>query len=516
MKTLAQLLAHVPHTANGDFTLPISHVAYDSRKVEHGSLFVAIKGVHTDGHRFIANALAHGAVAVVYDDPDQAPPSHVPSALVENAKIALSPIAAAFYDYPAHKLDIIGITGSKGKTTTTFLTAAALEASNELVGFISTVDFKIGAKQWSNKTRQSTPESLEVQAMLFDMVQAGCRYAVVESTSHGLSPRWNRLGDVAYDIALITNVTREHLDYHGTVEQYRQDKAEMFRLMAHSPTTKIILDEAIQPQKYAIVNADDPHAQLYRDAAGMSVQHVSYGIHAPNVDIRATEIESTSQGLGFTVITPRGSYPLKLQLVGTFYVYNVLAALSVCYARNIDLADAIQRLEQISGINGRMDQVNCGQPFTVLVDYAHNPDSFEQVMGMMRPLTKNRLIAVFGSAGERDTGKRAIQGAIAAKWCDLIYLTDEDPRGEDSMTILHDIAGGAVEAGKVINQNCWLIPDRRTAIKAAFANAQAGDVILLLGKGHEGSIIYAHGDMPWNEREVACEELHALGYVVTL
>lgn len=512
MKSFAELLLHVTHQASGDHYVAISNVAYDSRKVRPGALFVAIKGVHVDGHRYIATAVEQGAVAVVYDDPHQAPPATIPSALVADAKVALSPIAAAFYDYPAQQLEVVGITGSKGKTTTTFLTAAALEASGELVGFMSTVDFKIGQRQWANKTRQSTPEALEIQAMLREMVEAGCSYAVVESTSHGLSPRWNRLGDCAYDVALITNVTHEHLDYHGTVEQYRADKAQLFQLLATSPSQKSILGQPTLVEKVAIVNADDPHAAQFRAAAGEQVRHLSYAIHA-EADLRATEIVSTSKGLRFTAITPQGNFALNLQLVGTFYVYNVLAALSVCVARGVDLAAAIQRLEAIPGINGRMEQVELGQPFSVLVDYAHNPDSFEQVMSMLRPLTQGRLIAVFGSAGERDLAKRPIQGQIAAKWCDLLYLTDEDPRAEDSLHILQEIAAGAQAEGKIIDQNCWLIPDRRTAIEQALTTAQAGDVVLLLGKGHEGNIIYASGDIEWNEHAEAERALQALGYI---
>ncbi len=511
MKPLHELLAHVQHTAQGDRNVVISAIAYDSRRVAPGGLFVAIKGIHTDGHQHISAALASGAVAVVYDDPDQPPPAAVPAALVASAKVALSPIAAAFYDYPAHQLDVIGITGTKGKTTTTFLTAAALEASGAAVGFLSTVDFKIAGRQWANSTRQSTPESLDVQAMLRQMVEAGCRYAVVESTSHALSPLWNRLGDCAYDIALITNVTHEHLDYHGSVEQYRQDKAQLFRLLATSPRQKIIAGTATSPRKVAIVNADDPYAALYREAAGETAQHFSYAIHAA-ADVRASAIESTSRGLSFTVTTPVGTYRLNLQLVGTFYVYNVLAALTVCLAREIDLGAAIDRLEHITGISGRMDQIKQGQPFSVLVDYAHNPDSFDQVMGMMRPLTAGRLIAVFGSAGERDRAKRAIQGAIAARWCDVLYLTDEDPRGEDGLAIIEEIAAGARAEGKQIGTDCHLIPDRRTAIRTALIEAQPNDVVLLLGKGHEGSIIYASGSLPWDERAVACEELRSLGY----
>lgn len=505
----ADVLAAVPHTAQGELDQVISGLAYDSRRVEPGYVFVAIRGTHVDGHVYIQQALERGAVAVVYDDPLQPPPAHIPAALVASSLVALSALSAAWFNYPGRQLDVVGITGSKGKTTTTFLTAAVLEAEGAQVGFMSTVDFKIAGRQWPNKTRQSTPEALETQAMLREMVAAGCRYAVVESTSHGLSPRWNRLGDCEYDIAVITNVTHEHLDYHGSVEQYRQDKAELFRMLQSSATIKQIQGAPVQLRKVAIVNADDPHAALYREAAGPDVQQLAYGVHTA-ADLRATEIESTSRGLRFMLHAPDGIFPVRLQLVGTFYVYNVLAALTVGYARGIDLALAIERLAAISGINGRMDQVNQGQPFSVLVDYAHNPDSFEQVMRMMRPLALKRLIALFGSAGERDREKRPLQGAIAARWCDVLILTDEDPRGEDSHAILEEIAAGAASAGR--REACLLIPDRREAIKTALGMAEPGDVVLCLGKGHEGTIIYARGDMAWDERRVVEEELTALGY----
>ena len=507
---LNQLLAAIPHTAFGDQHIAITNISYDSRTIQPGGLFVAIRGYHSDGHQFIEAAINNGAVAVVYDDPQQAPPHHISAAQVTNSKIALAPLAAAFYAYPAHKLDVIGITGSKGKTSTTFLTAAALEASGASVGFISTVDFKIAGQQWANTTRQSTPEALEIQAMLNQMVDAGCRYAVVESTSHGLSPRWNRLGECAFDIALITNVTHEHLDYHGSVEQYRQDKAELFRALTHSPVHKQIKGQRIKPVKVAIVNADDPHADIYIQAAGSQVRHLRYGIHAPTLDLRAYDIKASSSGTRFKLQAPCGQYDVNLHLVGPFYVYNVLAALSVASARNIDLQQAIARLETITGIEGRMEQVIQGQPFSVLIDYAHNPDSFEQVMSMMRPLTKGRLIAVFGSAGERDKEKRFLQGAIAARWCDLIFLTDEDPRGEDRHMILEDIAQGVASGGK--RDKCVLVADRQTAIYQAFQTAQADDVVLLLGKGHESSIIYADHSVPWNERSVAQASLAQLGY----
>ena len=349
--------------------------------------------------------------------------------------------------------------------------------------------------------------------MLHEMVEAGCHYAVVESTSHALSPRWNRLGNCEFDIAVITNVTHEHLDYHGSVEQYRQDKAELFRMIQRTPEQKEINGSMITLPKIAIINGDDQNASIYREAAGSEAIILEYGIHATNLDIRATDIDASIEGTHFKLVTPNGTYTVELQLVGPFYVYNALAALTVAYARNIDLQRAIQQLEAITGVEGRMERINQGQPFNVLVDYAHNPDSFEQVMSMMKPLTKGRMIAVFGSAGERDQEKRSLQGAIAAKWCELLILTDEDPRGEDSLKILEDIAEGVAKEGK--QESCILIPDRKAAIHRAFQEAQSGDLVLLLGKGHEGSILYDSGSIPWNEKQVAQQLLISMGYDLT-
>lgn len=546
---LGELLTGQPDArVHGPTDIEISNIAYDSRAVRPGGLFVAIKGFHTDGHTYIPQAIEHGAVAVVVDErywhPEirdwrleigerssaQSPISNLQSPtvlVVPNSRTALAPIAAAFYRHPGAQMRVVGITGTDGKTTTTFLTSAVLEAGGHTTGLIGTVDFKIAGRQWANETRQSTPEALEVQAMLREMADAGCDYAMLESTSHALSARWNRLGGAQFDVAVLTNVTHEHLDFHGSVEQYRRDKARLFEMLGEGqePRTKnqepgysdSVLSSrfsVLKRRKVAIVNADDPHHQLFLDAAPASAKRLTYGIHNP-ADVRAYDVAASQHGLRFRVATPWGGAQLNLKLTGDFNVANALAALTVGLAEGVPLDAAVRALEAIPGVRGRMERIEQGQPFTVLVDYAHTPGAFEKLMSIVRPLTSGQLIAVFGSAGERDREKRAIQGQVAARYCDFLVLTDEDPRLEDREAIIDEIAAGVESAGRGRASPCRYlrIPDRPAAIRAAFEHARTGDIVLLLGKGHESCIIYANEKVPWDEAAAARAALRQLGYV---
>lgn len=505
---LAELLSKLAiiHT-QGSLATPIRSVAYDSRSVQPGSLFVAVPGFHSDGHAYIVQALERGAAAILYEDASWDGRLHVPAARVASTRVALAAVSAALYGYPGQQMRVVGITGTDGKTTTTFLTSVALEAGGKSTGMIGTVDFKIAGRLWSNETRQSTPEAPEIQALLREMAEAGCSHAVLESTSHALSARWNRLGECAFDLAVLTNVTHEHLDFHGTVEQYRRDKARLFELLGEPASGPH------KQRKFAIVNADDPHHQMFLDAAPASAERLTYAIYAP-ADIRADMIITSRAGLQFRVTTPWGVGMADLLLTGDFNIYNSMAALAVALAEGVDLQSALASLGQVPGVRGRMERISAGQPFTVLVDYAHTPGSFEKVMAIVRPLTTGRLIAVFGSAGERDREKRPIQGQTAARFCDLLFLSDEDPRFEDRHIILAEIAAGVEQANRQREQPCeyQIIPDRRQAIQAALAAAQPGDIVLLLGKGHESCIIYGAEKTPWNESAVARTVLAELGY----
>jgi UDP-N-acetylmuramoyl-L-alanyl-D-glutamate--2,6-diaminopimelate ligase len=510
MATLRELLAGAAVLqAEGPLDIAVAGLAYDSRKVVPDGLFVAIRGQHADGHAFVGQAVGRGAAAVVVDARhwEGQAPEGVTMVTTLDSRVALAPLAAAFYGYPGSKLRTVGITGTKGKSTTTDLTSQVLDGCGMSSGLISTVDFKVGARRWANSTRQSTPEALEVQALLAEMVAAGCEAAVVEATSHALSARWNRLGGCLFDVAVFLNLGHEHLDYHGSIEQYRADKTRLFELLGERAP-------GVPPRRsepWAIVNADDPSHAFFLAAAPSSAQRLTFGVQA-GADVQARHVQAGPSGATLAVATPWGEAALQLRLPGLFNVSNALAALSVALCQGAPVDLAARALAAAHGPRGRMEPVVAGQPFDVIVDYAHNPDSFAQVLGMLRPLTAGRIIAVFGSAGERDLAKRPIQGEIAARHCELLILTDEDPRGEDREAIIAAIAQGAERAGRREGKGYLRIPDRAAAIDAAMAAARPGDLVLLLGKGHEGSIIYADYSLPWDEAAEARRALAALGY----
>jgi UDP-N-acetylmuramoyl-L-alanyl-D-glutamate--2,6-diaminopimelate ligase len=521
---LRNLLLSLP-TARifGPDDVSIKNLTYDSRQIQPGDLFIAIKGFHTDGHAYIPQAIERGAAAVVVDErywaSDQ---QHVvsivgrsPLVVVPDSRVALASLAAAYYGYPGRSLGVVGVTGTKGKSTTTDLVSRVLEGGGYCTGMISTVDFKVADRRWPNKTRQSTPEALEVQALLREMVEASCDYAVIEATSHALSASWNRLGHCGFDVAVFLNLSHEHLDFHGTFEQYRRDKSRLFEMLGEGCNDEEAplypSSVSVHRAKITIANADDPNHRFFLDVAPALAQRLTYAIDAP-ADVHAHDITATPNGTALQVTTPWGKSPLRLNIPGSFNVLNGLAALSVALTQGVPLERAIAALEQIDGIRGRMERIDAGQPFSVIVDYAHSPASFEQVLSMLRPLTPGRLIAVFGSAGERDRAKRPLQGAMAARYCDFLVLTDEDPRGEDRMAIINEIAAGVEQAGKSIHHDYASIPDRAAAIRAAFAAARPSDLVLLLGKGHEGNIIYADHTLPWDEMAEARAALREMGY----
>ncbi len=479
--------------------LDITGIAYDSRKIMPGGLFVAVRGTHTDGHRYLRDAFQRGARAAVGEEP--APNDLPPGAVyvqVRDSRRDLAWLADTFYDHPSWKLGLIGITGTKGKSTTTNLIASIFQSVGLKSGLMSTLNFRIGDHDWENETRQTTQESLENHAMLAEMVRQDVRYAVVETSSHGLA--LHRVTGMVYDVGIVTNITSEHLEFHGTVEQYRRDKARLFEGL--DPTA----EKGLGAKKAAILNRDDSSYDYLLPFCRVPI--TTYAIEQA-ADIRAVDLDLSGAASRFRVVTPAGEARIETPLIGRFNVYNCLATIAAGYTQGISLEKMRETLMQISGIPGRMERIDCGQPFSVIVDYAHTPDSLEQVLRLLRPLTTGRLIAVFGSAGERDTQKRPRQGAISAQLADLTFLTDEDCREEDPEKILHEIAAGALAAGAEIGKNLWLIVDRRQAIGAAFDAARPGDTVLLAGKGHEHCIIVGREMLPWDEREVARELLRA-------
>ena len=508
----------------------ISSIAYDSREIEPGGIFFALEGTHTSGHGFIEAALERGAAAVVHSRPIESRRQGIVYLRVENTRAALSPLSAAFWGRPSEKLRVIGVTGTDGKSTTVGLIHQLLELTGCAAGSVSTLGFNIGEGPEVNPRRQSTPEAPEIHALLRGMLDAGRDYAVLEATSHALSPRNSRLADVDFNAAVFTNVTSEHLDFHGDPDTYRADKARLFAAAAVSA----------DPDAFGVVNADDPHAELFIAAAGEKPVF-TYGLKRGDVDLHASCCSPEPSGTAFTLITPSGSRNVFINLPGLYNVENTLAALcTVAEIRNENPLNFAEFCRELRGIKGRMEPVPGSMPFHVMVDYAHSPGSFEKILPFLKGLagspdrddfpgsagragsprpagspgsSQGRLITVFGSAGERDTEKRGEQGRIASLHADIIILTEEDPRGENPGGILEDIARGAEGSkGMRRGEDLFLIPDRRDAIRRAFTIARPGDMVALLGKGHERSIIRADGPVPWDEAEECRRALREMGF----
>ncbi len=482
-------------------------LAYDSREVRPGWLFAALEGQHTDGHRYADQAVENGAAAVLHGRPLPAARPGVAYLRVADPRRALSALADAFHGRPSRRLEVVGVTGTDGKSTTVFLIHQLLCALGRRAGFLSTVSFQAGGGLRPNSLRQSTPEAPEVHALLAEMADAGMRYAVLEATSHGLSERTGRLADVRFQAAVCTNITHEHLEFHGTFEQYRSDKANLFRALDRAEEVQ---DAA---RRFGVANADDP-GHAYLAAQTRRPVHL-YGMRGAadgqdEAELTAHDFAGDLEGSRFRLRWPGGQAEARLALPGQHNVENLLAAcLAVHRLLDVPFAELLPLLPGLRGVPGRLQPVRAGQPFRVIVDYAHTPEAFARVLPFARAQTPGRLIAVFGSAGERDTAKRPLQGEVASRHCDVLVLADEDPRGEDPQSILRQIAAGC-RLGP--GQELLLEPDRRKAIHEAIRRAGPGDAVLLLGKGHEGSIIYSGGSLPWNEEEVAREALRALGY----
>ena len=482
---------------DGASDLEVRGISYDSRKARPGSLFVAIPGFHRDGSEFVADAVAKGAIAVVAERTIDA---RVPVAVVPDVRAALADLCAEFFDHPTDTLKVVGVTGTDGKTTTVHLVSDVLEAAGQRTGYATTVDFKLVDREWSNDTRQSTQEALELQEFCAELLVAGGTWGVLETTSHALALR--KIRGIDIDIAVFTNLSPEHLDFHGTLQAYLEAKGILFELLVAGR------DKGIP--KAAVLNADDPHWQyLAHRAAGARI--ITYGIDAL-ADVQGTLRSADANGSSLDIAAFGERVALRLSLVGRFNVHNALAATGAGLAAGATLAQCRDALARARPVRGRMDRIDAGQPFTVIVDYAHTPESLEKVLALLRPLTPGKLIAVFGSAGERDRTKRPKLAAAASKYADRIFITQEDPRLEDPAVILAEIEAGAIEAGKRRDRDYRVIDDRTEAIGAAIGEAAAGDTVLLAGKGHEGSIIVGEDKHPWDEAATARAALRARGF----
>jgi len=503
MKTIQEIIKDItPVNVSGDLKQTVSSLEFDSRNVREGALFFALEGVHVDGHDYIEQAIHQGASVVVHSRKLEIQPRGVTYIQVENTRKAMSPLSAAFYDYPSKEMKIIGVTGTDGKSSTVSFIHQLLEMEGKAAGYLSTVSFKTGDRIDSNPYRQSTPEAPQIQALLREMVNNGKKYAVLEATSHGLSEKNSRLVDVAFDAAVLTNVTHEHLEFHGTVEQYRLDKANLFKMIASSE----------EEDAFGVVNDDSQWGEIYMDAVGEKPVFL-YSLKDRDADLWGSGYDSDHQGIDFTLHVPNGEKEVRLNMPGLFNVENAMAALlTVSELLEEDVLDLADHLKDLTGVTGRMAPIEGDQPFSVMVDYAHTPGAFEKLLPMIRSDVKGKLIVLFGSAGERDVEKRSEQGEIAEDYADIILLCDEDPRGEDPMDIIRDIAEGITS--KDLDKTLFLIPDRKEAMRKALSMAGQDDMVLTLGKGHESSIIYEDGPRPWNEQAVLKELLMEMGFSV--
>lgn len=495
MRTLATLAAAVPGAElSGDGATLIEDIQYDSRLVVPGTLFAALRGGYVDGHTFVQNAIERGAAAVLID---RRPEYAIPAIVVPDSRTALTPVSAEFFSHPSKELSVVGITGTDGKTTTSYLTDAILGHAGHSTGVIGTVSVKIGTEVVQHETRQTTPESLEIQRLLRQMVDAGVHWAILEATSHGLAQ--HRLDDVEFDIAAVTNITHEHLEFHKTIEAYRAAKAMLFERVSRTHGD-------------AVINFDDEGARSVIEQA-FGCRTMVYSIAEPSADIFAHDVEIGVDGSQFQVSTHGRTVSFKSPLVGGFNVENALCAIGISLAAGVELDQIAAGLRDVPPIPGRMERVDAGQPFSVIVDYAHTPESLAKLLALLRQLSPaSRIIAVSGSAGERDVPKRALQGGVSARFADFSIFTTEDPRFEDAATIIEQIAEGAEATGAKSGEDYLTIVDRTEAIAEAFNQALPGDIVLLAGKGHERSIIWGADKTPWNEAEVARQLLHARGY----
>lgn len=458
--------------------LQIGALAYDNRLVVPGTLFFCVPGFATDGHVFAPDAVAHGAVGLVVErllDLD------VPQVVVESVRAAMAPAAAAMYGDPTAELQTVGVTGTNGKTTSAFLVRALLEADGRPTGLLGTVKSVIGGVE--HDVQRTTPEAIDLQRTFRTMVQAGDRACVMEVSSHALALR--RADAIHFAAAIFTNLTQDHLDFHPTMEAYFEAKRLLFC--------------GAEPPGASVVNADDAYgARLAAELA----RPITFALRASDADYRATDVRTDLDGSRFTVATPHdGPVLLHSPLRGEFNVYNVLGALAAARALDVPVATCVEAIATAGQVPGRFETIDEGQPFAVLVDYAHTPDSLENVLRAARPLTEGRLHVVFGCGGDRDRGKRPVMGEIARRLADRVIVTSDNPRSEDPEAIIAEILAGS--GPHVIHD-----ADRKAAIGRAIADADPGDVVVIAGKGHEQGQEFARGrKIPFDDVTVAREIL---------
>ena len=495
--TVTQLLAALRGQVEvleqrGDTSRPVHAIADDSRAVTRGTLFVAVKGERVDGHEFVEQAIKAGAVAVIAQSPVTS--GSLAFAVVTDSRKALGLLGSRFHGDPSARLKMIGVTGTNGKTTTTYLCKALLEGIGRRVGLIGTVGYQIG--QETLPASHTTPGALDLQELLAKMVESGLTSAVMEVSSHALA--LDRTAGCEYDVAVFTNLTQDHLDFHHTMDEYFETKLRLFTGLAGGKKVG----------KRALVNVDDPRGNAIRTACPVPVW--GYAIRS-QADLKAERVRLSLSGTTFTAATPAGSFTVESRLVGEHNVYNLLGAIGVALHDGATSDQICEATAHITNVPGRFERVSSGQDFTVVVDYAHTEDALLRLLAAAQALKTGRIITVFGCGGDRDRGKRAKMGRAAVEYSDVVILTSDNPRTEDPMAILREVEVGVREAlerrGHVQYHS---VPDRREAIGAAIREAHRGDMVLIAGKGHKDYQIIGTQKFHFDDREVAREAIQQL------
>jgi UDP-N-acetylmuramoyl-L-alanyl-D-glutamate--2,6-diaminopimelate ligase len=480
----------------GDGSVEIRDLAYDSRRARPGTLFFCFSGERTDGHDFAPAAVEAGASALVVDRPLEL---DVPQARVEDARAAMAPIAAAFNGDPTSELGVVGITGTNGKTTTAFLVRQLLESAGHHCGLLGTVQQVVGARV--EEVERTTPEAIDLQRIFNRMLTSGDEYCVMEVSSHALV--LHRADAIHFAVKVFTNLSQDHLDFHADMEDYFEAKRLLFSGEGGAPILE--LEGGI-----SVINVDDPYGRRLADdlSCGSGGECIIYSAAGGEADLSARDVAFDGSGSRFTCVTPGDSIDVRIPLPGDFNVANALAALSVAHALGLDLRGAAAALASVEQVPGRFESIDEGQPFAVIVDYAHTPDSLENVLAAARRITRARLISVFGCGGDRDREKRPLMGRAGAELSDVAVVTSDNPRSEDPASIIEQIEAGIDEdapAEVVVEQ------DRRAAIALALGRAAEGDMVVIAGKGHEQGQEFEDGrKIPFDDRDVAREELRKL------
>lgn len=461
---------------NADAEREISGVSYDSRKTEKGDMFVAIRGFEADGHKFIPKAVENGAAVILCEEK---PSCDIPYVLVSDSRYGLAIVSRDFFGDPASEMTMIGITGTSGKTSSSYLIKHMLESKLDAkVGLIGTNGNMIGDELLH--TEHTTPESYELHKLFRHMADSGCTHVVMEVSSHSLT--LERVAGIHFDVALYTNLSQDHLDFHGTMEEYAAAKRKLFSMCS-----------------LGCFNLDDAWADFMRD--GASCRTMTFSTEKNEADLVAKDIRLTADGVRFASVSGDEISMTKLGIPGMFSVYNALGTMSVGLALGLSLADCSDAMSSAKGVKGRLEIVPTGRDFSVVIDYSHKPDALEKVLKTLKPVTRGRLIALFGCGGDRDKLKRPIMGRIAADNADLVVVTSDNPRTEDPDEIIREIVAGMKDKRTPTKVIC----DRREAIAWAIDNAAPGDVLLLAGKGHEDYQVVGHEKHHMDEREIVSD-----------